>query len=50
MNSEREARHRLGIAAATGLDGLRELESDAGYVAASEMQEWLNLRQHCGEV
>lgn len=35
---------------ATGLDGLRELESHAGYVAASKMQEWLNLRQHWGEV
>lgn len=34
---------------ATGLDGLRELEIDAGYVAASGSNEWLNLREHWGE-
>jgi len=34
---------------ATGLDGLRELEIDAGYVVASESNEWLNLREHWGE-
>lgn len=35
--------------AATGLDGLRELEIDAGYVVASDMNEWLNLREQWGE-
>jgi predicted dehydrogenase len=33
---------------ATGLDGLRELEIDAGYVVASESGSWLNLREHWG--
>lgn len=30
---------------ATGLDGLRELEVDAGYVVAAERGEWIDLRE-----
>ena len=32
--------------AATGLDGLRELEVDAAYGVAAESREWLNLREY----
>jgi hypothetical protein len=30
---------------ATGLDGLRELEVDAGYVVAAQRGVWLNLTE-----
>lgn len=33
---------------ATGLDGLRELEVDAGYVLAAERGAWVNLREEWG--
>ena len=36
--------------AATGLDGLRELEVDAGIFVAAERGEWLNLRDEFGDV
>ena len=35
--------------AATGLDGLRELEIDAGLFVAAERGEWINLREEFGE-
>jgi len=35
----------VAVPLATGLDGLRELQVDAGYVAAAETGEWLNRKE-----
>lgn len=41
----RHVAHGTAVPLATGLDGLRELEVDAGYVVAAERKVWLNLTE-----
>ena len=41
-------RDGAAVPLATGLDGLRELEVDAGYVVAADRGEWIDLRQEWG--